>query len=125
MSLASPALAGGFFSTRTTWKPIFSCCYRFSIAKSCPTLQPNGQQHTRLLCPLSPRVCSHSRLLNQRCCTTFGLTYSFWAFLSRGFAKFPSDILRRAHASPQEENPTSLSSFHTRVGKRKPQYKCF
>ena len=33
----------------------------FSVTKFCPTLRPQGLQHTRLRCPsLSPRVCSHS-----------------------------------------------------------------
>ena len=35
-----------------------SCC---SVAKSCPTLQPKGQQHARLPCPSPfPGVCSNS-----------------------------------------------------------------
>ena len=30
-----------------------------SVTQSCPTLQPHGLQHARLLCPLlSPRICS-------------------------------------------------------------------
>ena len=33
--------------------------HTFVVVKSCPTLRPHGQQHTRLSCPwLSPGVCS-------------------------------------------------------------------
>ena len=41
------------------------CC---SVSKWCPTLQPQGLQHTRLPCPsLSPGVCSNSCPLSQWC----------------------------------------------------------
>ena len=42
------------------------CC--FSVTQSCPTLQPQGLQHTRLRCP-SPvlGVCTNSCVLSQRC----------------------------------------------------------
>ena len=43
-------ISGALFST----EPTYFCC---SVAKSCPTLQPHGLQHTRLLCPpLSPSL---------------------------------------------------------------------
>ena len=36
-SLASPALAGGFFTTRATWKPQGWGCVCVLVAQSCPT----------------------------------------------------------------------------------------
>ena len=43
-------------------------CYLCSATKSCLTLQPQGLQHIRLPCPPpSPRVCSDSCPLSQRC----------------------------------------------------------
>ena len=50
--------------------PSHRCC---SVAKLCQTLGPHGLQPTRLLCPplSSPRACSNSRPLSQRCHLTF------------------------------------------------------
>ena len=46
--------------------PFSACCC--SVAKSCPTLQTHGLQHTRLPCPsLSPRVYSNSCPLSRWC----------------------------------------------------------
>ena len=63
-SLASPALAGGFFTTTTTWK-----AWKQSVQlvmSDC--LRPHGLQHARLLCP-SPThgAWSNSCPLNQWC----------------------------------------------------------
>ena len=46
--------------------------YTLSVAKLCVTpFRSHGLQHTRVLCsPLSPRVCSNSRLLSQWCYPT-------------------------------------------------------
>ena len=41
-----------------------TCC---SVAKLCLTLWPRGLQHTSLLCPLYPGVCSDSCALTQWC----------------------------------------------------------
>ena len=39
-----------------------------SVAQSCPTLRPHGQQHARLPRPSpSPGICSNSRPLSRRC----------------------------------------------------------
>ena len=47
---------------------IYNYVLYFSVAQSCPTLQPNGLQNTRLPCPsLSPRACSDSSPLSQWC----------------------------------------------------------
>ena len=68
-----------------------SCC---SVAKSCPTLRPKGQQHTRLPCPSPfPGVCSNSYPLSwwyhptiSSCCPqSFPASGSFpmsWLFAS-------------------------------------------
>ena len=46
-------------------KPNKICCC-CSVTQSCPTLQPHGQQHSRLPCPsLSPRVCWNSYPLSR------------------------------------------------------------
>ena len=58
----------------------------WTVAKSCPTLQPQGLQHTRVPCPsVSPRVCSNSCPLSQwsyptisfSCCLIFLLLSIF------------------------------------------------
>ena len=47
------------------WYFAACCC---SFAQSCLTLRPHGLQHARLPCPsLSPRICSNSCPLSQRC----------------------------------------------------------
>ena len=44
---------------------LVNMCLLLLLAKFCPTLWPNGLQHTRFLCPsLSPEVCSDSSPLN-------------------------------------------------------------
>ena len=59
-SLSCPGLAGGFFTTSATWEEIPSVQFS-SVAHSCPTLRPQGLQHTRLPCPSpTPRVYSKS-----------------------------------------------------------------
>ena len=58
---------------------LFCCC---SVAKSCLTLWPQGQQHARLPRPsLSPRVCSNSCPLSWWCYLTissFAAPFSFY-----------------------------------------------
>ena len=55
---------------------IYNYVLYFSVAQSCPTLQPNGLQNTRLPCPsLSPRACSNSRPLSQWCHPTIILCH--------------------------------------------------
>ena len=45
----SPALVGGFFTTKQPGKPKICCCL---VAQSCPTLSwPHGLKPARLLCP--------------------------------------------------------------------------
>ena len=68
-SLMSPALAGGFFTTSTTWEAqriqqcnssltLSTCLLLFSHSVVSDSLRPHGLQHARLPCPLlSPRVC--------------------------------------------------------------------
>ena len=56
-----------------------------SVTQSCPTLQPHGLQHARLLCPSpTPRACSNSCPSSRRCHPTmssptvpFSSTFSF------------------------------------------------
>ena len=56
------------------------CCCCCSAAQSCPTLQPPGLQHTRLLCPSpSPRVCSNSCPLSWWCYPTISLSITLFS----------------------------------------------
>ena len=70
--LASPALAGGSFSTSTTWEALnmtvqFSSV-QFSLSVVSNSLQPHGLQHTRLSCPSpTPGVYSNSCPLSRWC----------------------------------------------------------
>ena len=68
MSLKSPALEVGFFTTSATSEAIIVGCYCCWVAQSHPTLQHRGLQHSRLPCPsLSTGVCSDSCLLSGWC----------------------------------------------------------
>ena len=65
VSLASPALAGRFFTTSTTGK---TSSVQFSRSVVSDSLRPHEQQHARPPCPSpSPRACSNSCPLNQWC----------------------------------------------------------
>ena len=69
---------------------LYFCCLKLCVclvAKSCPTLQPHGLQHTRLPCPsLSPRVCSNSCPLSQWCYWTISSSAAPFSF---GLQSFP------------------------------------
>ena len=90
VSPVSPALAGGFFTTSSTWKALFNEDYRkkkkkkshsvcvysngektmyacwCSVAKSCRTFATPGLQLARFPCPsVAPGVCSNSRPLSR------------------------------------------------------------
>ena len=74
MSLASPALAGGFFST----PPPGALFSLFSTSVVSDSLWTHGLQDTRLPSPeLSPRVCSNSCPLSQQCHPTFHSVFPF------------------------------------------------
>ena len=68
-SLVSPALAGRFLITSSTWEShtsvILCGC---SVTQSCPTLRHHGLQHARHPCPSpSPGACSNSSPLSRWC----------------------------------------------------------
>ena len=61
----------------------------WSVAKSCLTLQPQGLQSTRLLCPLFPGLCSNSYMLSWWCYLTISsfaapFSYCLWSFPASG-----------------------------------------
>ena len=59
VSLRSPVLTGGFFTTSAAWEALL--CGGCSVAQSCLTLCDPGLQHTRSSCPSpSPRAFSNS-----------------------------------------------------------------
>ena len=67
VSSASPALAGRFFTTSTTWEAQIRLLL-FSRSVVSNSLWPPGQQRTRLPCPSpSPWACSNSCPLSQWC----------------------------------------------------------
>ena len=51
MSLMSPALAGSFFTTSTTWEALVLTCSVLTRSVVSYSLQPHGLQGARLLCP--------------------------------------------------------------------------
>ena len=66
VSSASPALAGRFFTTGTTWEAQIRLLFSRSVVSN--SLWSPGQQHTRLPCPSpSPWACSNSCPLSQWC----------------------------------------------------------
>ena len=68
-SLKSPALAGGFFTTSTTWEALkYIVSVQFSHSVMSDSLRPDESQHTRPPCPSpTPGVHSNSRPLSWRC----------------------------------------------------------
>ena len=101
-----------------------SCCSCCRVAKSCPTLQPHGLQHARLLCPsLSPGACLNSCPSSRWCQWT--ISSSFIPFSSRlqsfpASGSFPMSRLfasgdqsyRSSSINPSNEYP-GLASFRS------------
>ena len=56
------------------------------------SLHPHGLQHSRLLCPLSPRVCSNSRPLSQWCHLTILSSAAPFSFCHQSFPASESTI---------------------------------
>ena len=72
-----------------------SWCFCFSVAKSCPTLQPCGLQHVRLLCPPVSPMYSNSCPLNQCCYLTISSSPTPFSFSLQSFpasGSFPMSI---------------------------------
>ena len=86
MSPASPALAGGFFTTEPSGKPC--CCWwwwLFSHSIMSDSVWHHGLQHTRLPCPsLSPGVCSNSCPLSPWCHPTVSFSSCPQSFPASG-----------------------------------------
>ena len=62
----SPALAGGFFTTRSTWENISSVQFRLSVVSG--SLRPHRLQYITFPCPSpTPRVYSNSCPSSQWC----------------------------------------------------------
>ena len=67
----------------------FCCCC--SVAVVSDSLDPQVLEHTRLLCPpLSPRVCSDSRPLSQRCYLTISSSTGTFSFCFQSFSALGS-----------------------------------
>ena len=84
-----------------------SCCH--SVAKSCLTLWPHGQQHARLFCPsLSPRVCWNSCALSWWCNLTISCSAAPFSFCLQFFpasGSFPVHWLSHQVAKVLEVQP--------------------
>ena len=86
MSLASPALPGGLFTTSSTL--LFSC----SVVSD--SLQPHRLQHARLLCTsLSPGVSSDPHPLSQWCYVTISSSATLFSFCLQSFTSSESSPL--------------------------------
>ena len=80
------------------------CCF---VAKLCPShvqivsnfLQPHRLQHTRLLCPLSPGVCSNSYPLSWWCYLTISSSVACFSFCLQSFQVSGSFPMSRLFAS--------------------------
>ena len=86
----SPALAGGFFTTRSTWENISSVQFRLSVVSG--SLRPHRLQYITFPCPSpTPRVYSNSCRLSRWCHPTISssvipFSSCLWSFLaSRSF----------------------------------------
>ena len=85
------------------------CCW--SVAKSYPTLQPHGLQHTRLPCPsLSPGVCSNSCPLCQRCHPTISSSVIPFSSCHQSFPALGSFPISRLFASGSQSIGASPSA---------------
>ena len=95
----------GWFVERV---PICCCC---SVAKLCLTLQLHGLQHARLLCPLSPGVCSNSCSLSRwYCLQYFPASGSFPTLCGMGCYLYSAmwDALLSVHSHEQGLPPSPL-----------------
>ena len=109
---------------RATFFPLWSVqlgeqCRCYSACQSCQTLcqtQTPGLQHVRLPCPsLSPRVCSNSCLLNQRChpAISSSATFSFGLQSFPASGSFPMSWLFASGGSQSTGTSASASVLPT------------
>ena len=71
------------------------CCY-CSVAESCPTLWPHGQQHTRLPCSsLFPGICSNSCPLSWWCYPTISSSIDSFSSCLQSFPASESFSMNR------------------------------
>ena len=83
----------------------------FSVTKFCPTLRPQGLQHTRLRCPsLSPRVCSHSCPLSGWYYLTITSSATLFSFCLHLFAASGSFPVSQLFASGGQSIGASASA---------------
>ena len=76
----------------------FDCVQFSSVAQSCPTLRPRGQQHIRPPCPSpSPRVCPSSSPLNQWCHPTISSSVAHFISWPQSFPAWVFSIELSLH----------------------------
>ena len=81
------------------------------VTKSCPTLQPHGLQHARLLCPsLSPGVCSDAWPLSWWCHPTISSSVISFSSCLQCFPASGSFSMSQFFASDGQSTGASASS---------------
>ena len=81
-------------------------------AKSCPNLQTQGLQHTRLLCsPISSGVCSNSVPLSQWHCLIISSSAACFFFCFQSFPTSGSSSMSQLFASGKQKSSASASVF--------------
>ena len=80
----------------------------FIVTKSCPTLQSQGLQHTRLLCP---RVCSNSCPLSWWCYLTISSSAVPFSFCRQCFPAYGSFPMSQLFASRGQSIGASASAL--------------
>ena len=96
------------FSLEVKEWPFPSC----SVTKSCTALWSHGLQHARLLCPsLSPRVCSNSCPLSQRCYLTIPSSVALLSFCHQSFPASGSFPVNQLFVSGGQSTGASSSTI--------------
>ena len=84
---------------------------RYSVPKSCPTLQSHGLQHPRLLCPsLPPRACSNSNALSRWCQPTISSSVTPFSSCPQSFPASGSFLMSQLLASGGQGISASASA---------------
>ena len=91
-----------------------SCCCSL-VTKSCLTLCPLIDQHTRLPCSLSPGVCSDSRPLSQCCYLTISSTAAPFSFCLQLFLASGSFPVSQYFASGGQSIGASASALPVNI----------
>ena len=96
---------------QSIWPARFLLLLLFSHSVMSNSLQPHGQQHTRLPCPsLSPRVCSNSCPLSQWCHSTISSSITLFSSCPQSFPASRSFPMCQFFASGGQSTEASASA---------------